>query len=88
MPCGSSGTKAVGMGGSRFCGAYGTCDFRDHLKEEEHKITNAKSSQDLGRAVVGPFRGNPRGDHSRKEARRVCALFTVLGKGMCLTLLQ
>ena len=41
MPCGSSGTKAVGMGGPRFCGAYGTCDFRDHLKEDEHKITNA-----------------------------------------------
>ena len=33
MPCGFSGTKALGMGGSRFCGAYGTCDFRDHLKE-------------------------------------------------------
>lgn len=38
--------------------------------------------------MVGPFRGNPRGDHSRKEARSVCALFTVLDKGMCLTLLQ
>ena len=38
--------------------------------------------------MVGPFRRNPRGDHWRKEARRVCALFTVLDKGMCLTLLQ